>query len=328
MRTTLLAIAVILLAAQCAGAAVTDATPCGVCNSCESRGGCCCDPVWTVHADALFLHRSTPRDVLLVRNSDRLPLTSAGEFDFQYDAGWQIGLTRRFNERWSIEGNYFKVDSWNATATPVVSALGTYTQYVDPVGSDTETEMLSSYRSELESVEVNLRRDVGRRLDLIFGFRFIELADGNLALVNYRGGQEPYVSTHLIDANNCLYGFQLGADAKVLSWGRFGLGTVLKAGIYGNNAHNAVSIADPDPHFACAAAANHAAFEGELGITASYQLTKALSVEAGYQLLWLEGVACASDQVPVSDPYHGTGGITFNGSPFYNGAFVGLVLTR
>jgi hypothetical protein len=315
-----------------AAPAATATAPCGVCDSCGSCGGryccCCCEPVWTAHADALFLHRSTPRDVLLVADADGLPLLSAGEFDFAYDAGWQIGLTRRLSRCWSLEGNYFKVDSWNATAAPVVSATGTFTQYIDPIGSELPTEMTSSYRSELESVELNARHSISPSLDVIFGFRFIELDDGNLALVGDRGGQMPYISTHSIKANNCLYGFQIGGDAKLLSWARFDLGTVIKAGVYGNSAHNAVLIADPDPHFACNAEGGHAAFAGEVDVTLTYQLTRNLLVEAAYQLLWLEGVACASDQVGVSDPYTGTGGITFNGSPFYNGASVGLVLRR
>ncbi len=55
-----------------------------------------------------------------------------------------------------------------------------------------------------------------------------------------------------------------------------------------------------------------------------YQLNDYWWVRGGYQLLWIEGAALASDQVAVSDPFHGHAAIDTNGSPFFHGAIIGL----
>jgi len=58
---------------------------------------------------------------------------------------------------------------------------------------------------------------------------------------------------------------------------------------------------------------------GELGLNAVYQVNEHFSLMAGYQLAWIEGVALASEQIAVSDPFAGIGGIDITGSPFYHG---------
>jgi hypothetical protein len=76
--------------------------------------------------------------------------------------------------------------------------------------------------------------------------------------------------------------------------------------------------------YAAAASDNHAAFVGELGFTAVYQLSPHWSLRAGYQMLWLEGVAVAAEQVPAIDLLAGLAAVDTTGSPFYHGANVGL----
>ena len=97
---------------------------------------------------------------------------------------------------------------------------------------------------------------------------------------------------------NNLYGFQIGADGKILERGRFSIDGLVKAGIFDNNAEQttAVSVIHKSVYSA-SASTNHAAFVGETGLQCKYQVTKGLSLRAGYEVIWLEGVALAPGQI-------------------------------
>ncbi len=84
--------------------------------------------------------------------------------------------------------------------------------------------------------------------------------------------------------------------------------------------------------YTSSAATDHAAFVGSLALTGKYAITANLSARAGYQLLWIDGVALAPDQIAVSNPdivpAHSYATVSTSGSPFYHGAFVGLEFQR
>ena len=124
---------------------------------------------------------------------------------------------------------------------------------------------------------------------------------------------------------NRLYGFQLGATAQLLSRSRYNLDAFGKAGIFGNssaqNSDFSTGIVTVPAH----GSGTNTAFIGELGTTGKMQLTDHLALRGGYRLLWLDGVALASDQLAASDFANGSG---FNGSGnvVYQGAFAGFEL--
>ena len=70
-----------------------------------------------------------------------------------------------------------------------------------------------------------------------------------------------------------------------------------------------------------------AAFIGEAGVNGSFQVTRCLSVRAGYQIIWLQDVALASNQIPVTGtPVGGVitpTGIDVNGHVFFHGINLG-----
>ena len=64
---------------------------------------------------------------------------------------------------------------------------------------------------------------------------------------------------------------------------------------------------------------------GELGFMANYRWTDRISLYGGYQLMWIEGVALAPEQLDTfTVAGGGPSGIAFGGSPFYHGANGGL----
>jgi hypothetical protein len=66
------------------------------------------------------------------------------------------------------------------------------------------------------------------------------------------------------------------------------------------------------------------AFLGEVELSSTLQITHWLAATGGFQGMWLEGVALAPGQVPVSNPGAGTATVNMDGSLFYHGGFLRL----
>jgi hypothetical protein len=128
------------------------------------------------------------------------------------------------------------------------------------------------------------------------------------------------VLTTTFDDTNRLYGGQLGMDLNLLnSNGPLRINAGFKTGVYGN-------VADNDFTANAIYASNSAndtptAFVGDITISASYQLTKHCAIRGGYQLLWLDELALASDNAVHKEVVGaGPAGIVTDGDLFYHGA--------
>ena len=63
---------------------------------------------------------------------------------------------------------------------------------------------------------------------------------------------------------------------------------------------------------------------GELGVAIVYRFSPAFEARAGYQLLWLHGVALAPDQSRSTNLPGPSGGVNCSATSFYQGAAVSL----
>jgi hypothetical protein len=306
------------------------------CSECYNEccaASSCCEPGFVFRADAVFLDRSDPRSAVLVTDSfapGGTVLLNADEFNFDAQAGWDIYLAReRVFGPWGIEVNYFNIDGWNASTDPVLSPTGAVVQFATPIGNTAlPSTVAGSYASQLYSVEINARRPLCEWLTLLLGFRFLELDESGLT-ISQDIGPGANTANYSIKSQNCLPGFQIGWDSQIPVGRRLVVQAIGKAGIYGNRATNNVAITQTvGAGFGSVDIAAQTAFVGQLDFAASYAVTDHLSVRGGYQLLWLEGIATAAEQVNVSDPANGIGGIAATNGVFYHGAFVGLEYRR
>lgn len=286
----------------------------------------CCCATWRVTADALFLQRRDPAAAVLMAYAlDGAEILNASDFDFGIEPGLEVSLTRQFGDHFGIEARYFGVDHWHvgtAAATAPDSLL--QVNATPPVFAWAGTGIESEYTSALQNAELNAQYRILERWTLLVGFRYAELDERFAAgLVD---ADIPFL--YETATRNRLYGAQLGA--AVTLWNRGGPFTVEavgKAGLFGNAAAqdsaydtDAVSVAARD-------SASRTAFLGEIGLTGDYRLAPRWSLRGGYRLLWIDGVALATDQVAASDfVFHR--GIAPEGDAFYHGAFAGLQYVR
>jgi hypothetical protein len=270
----------------CCDSACDDGCDCG--EGCLDCGDACgCGPKWIVSGGVIFLKRDRPvPGTTIAANPAGTRFASASDFSFDWEAGPDVGIARRFSGGTILEARYFGVDSVDRTSlvTPGGFIGGGFT---GPGGTNFD----NTYLSMLDSTEINLRREVSDRLSLLAGFRWVELKDEAFYKLNGN------VATGDYEFNNRLYGLQLGGmfnAARPQSRVIAGIGA--KAGVYGNVADGGIfefqgnnfigSFVDSD---------TTTSFVGELDFTLGYRLTNHLILRSGYQLLWLDRVALAGD---------------------------------
>jgi hypothetical protein len=295
-----------------------------ICGDFSGGGG---DPVWDVSADGLIFNRSgLPSQKLLV-NSALGTRYNADEFSLPEQFGWEFDVQRRFGGDWAVEGRFFDLGGQDALSPFLKTGGGAGILYSGgPIGifGPSATSQLAYY-SELRSAEVNAWTNVSGRLSFMAGVRYFDLDDRILVHQFAPGGVDV---RQRLEALNDMIGFQLGANVAVLRRGPFSLDAIVKAGIYDDVLHNVLAYDSAffAEHARTSASTSAAAFSSELGITLGYEITPQWSIRGGYQLLWLDGVAVASQQAAVNpSPLAGPAAMVLAGTGlFYNGAFLGV----
>jgi hypothetical protein len=309
------------------------------CPPCECPGPdrCCCTrlgwnlwqtaPAWTFRAGAAFIQRERPKMTpLLFDGSGTGELFNASNFHFRaWQAGFDGGFIRTFEGgNHAIEGRYFGVNDFEDRQTFTAPAnwnLGAAA--LVPFAPGVPTAVAFDYNSNLNSSELNWRCRQNYWLDWLAGFRWVQL-DESLRFDTNAGGP---VSAYFNTRNN-LYGAQGGFDIRALGFScPWFLGGTAKAGIYGNAASNnsAVTLLG-NPLLDAHAQQGVVAFIGELNFSGGYRFNDHVAVRGGYQILWIENAAMASDQISATN-FSSHNGFNPHGDPLYLGALTGVDVT-
>jgi hypothetical protein len=312
----------------------------GICSR-DDEDSCCADCFFDrgcgspalsgyyLQTEALFLHRSTTgpngsNQPLVINTITNATLLSTSQFDnARFQAGSRVLFGRRSIDGHGWEASYFGIDDWRSSARvtgnsdlAIPGDLGLST--VDFFNADT---MRVSLATQLHNFEINYLRSFDT-ISLLSGFRYLNLteqfqitpSDSATAGEQYR-----------ISARNNLFGAQIGArmgrQVGRLSWSVTG-----KAGIFGNDAMQRQYVED-FPAFILRntqASSGQVAFVGDLNFSAGYRLNPLWSVRAGYNLIWINGVALAAQQVDFTNTATSGTNVAVNNGLFLHGVNVGL----
>ena len=297
-------------------------------SSCDvTCSSACYQPVVYASAEALFLRRdnSSVDQPIVLDSGTTQTLISAGDLNFDTEAGVRFCLGRQLNDHLALEAGYFGLHEWSATATAVGSnnlripgdlALAT----LDYFDAD---QMQVDYNSEIHSAEISLVKQ-HEQLHILCGFRYFEF-DDDLNINTYEGGTNT-TSDYNIRARNSLYGAQVGAKF-LQSIRRAEFRAVGKVGIYGTDSRQSTVVGDFDNQFTLRnvhASEADAAFVGEIGLNLAMPVRNSLRIVAGYNLLWVEGIALAPDQLDFTDTPTSSQFVNTDGGVFFYGANIGL----
>jgi hypothetical protein len=273
-----------------------------------------------VSAGAIFLHRSRPDSAAIVTPPTGTPgvVINGTDFGFDWNAGPDVTLTRRCSSGLIWEGRYFGDYSAEADARiPNITSFRAAGIGITILGGGS---IDAFYQTQLNSSELNLHKPLTDRLTILGGFRWVEVEDKlrlNIA------SPATFLSW---EEQNRLYGAQLGTRLAFTDGDNpFRLNLTAKAGIYGNVADNRMTSTIVGSAFD---SATETAFLGEANLFSNYYLTKHLSIGGGYQVMWLDNLALASDAAAITTQVPGgTASPIPEGRLFYNGALAAIELS-
>jgi len=283
-------------------------------------------------ADAIgwkFLRGAVDRDVAFF-NDDPLGPSALSTGDLGLDTRWgpKLTLGSLHDCGWGWEVSYFGLPLERSSATvtdPANLSLPGDLGFESFDLFEVDQVALTS-ASELHSFELNATRRFGPWL-WIAGFRYLRLADE----LNIRGIDDDGVdSEYDLSSRNNLYGFQLGLRRQ--GWfGRFGWDATAKAGLYGNESRHQQFVTDydgiNDPFYLrepTGGSSYPVAFIGEINPNLIYRLNDNWHLRAGYNLLWVEGVSLAANQLDFRTVDGAGSNNRTNGGVLLHGLNVGI----
>jgi hypothetical protein len=278
-------------------------------------------------AEALFWHRLNlwKNQPLVVDNTTQAPVVSTSNLNLsphtapRFTIGYALGPTV------TCEGIYFGLFDWTDSKTSGPGTVGLPLPLQGALANFGVADNIDLvYSSRLNNAEAHLvfEADYFRWLA---GFRYVELTEYfNLRATSAEFGG---TSDYGINTSNHLYGGQLGArwSGGASFWG---WQSDLKAGILGNcglehqilrEQNNTVVLRD-----STATLCNLAAL-AEFNFSFTIQITPVWTAMIGYNVLWIEGLALAPDQVDFSLAAPGGTFLRNDAGILLHGANVGLV---
>jgi hypothetical protein len=290
------------------------------------------EPRFSARIGAVILQRARPESTPFVINPvSGANIIDAEDFVFPFAGGVDAGAV--WYAGWAdVEVRYFGVHDWDAAPLGPIFAPEGFT--IPMPGFDPALFPLyvaGWYSSALDSLEVNLRRTVLPRWAVLAGFRWVSFDERLATLVGDAGFQNGTIIA--FQTRNDLFGLQIGAEGVLWRPGeRFRVESAAKAGVYANAARSsigatAVGNGGAGDNGTVWFGEDQTAFVGDLNFVAVYQLNDRWRLRGGYQLLWLAGVAVASEQIHRLNLADGAVGTNTTHGAFFHGALVGLERT-
>lgn len=320
------AVLLLTFAALPAFGGVEDGTPEECCDSslCDS---CCVSSMWTAQVGYVHMWRERiGSDFGVWEDTANNPVYTAAGYDFDSASGADVSLAWENGCGKGVVFRYLGLEEF--TAADRFGPFGITTRLAtNPTGTNWGAGFAfdTRYASDLQSFEALYQRRFCRT-NLTLGFRYVDL-DEELSIRSI-----PVTGPYRFQTENKLYGFQIGLDREL--WETcYGVtfDATAKAGIYCNDTY--ARSASTGTNSSGQTSEDRAAFVGELGLAARYDINCCWSVTAGYQLMFIDGVTLAADQVPNTgrlnvNNNHNVPVIADSNSLLYHGLNVGVEFRR
>ena len=272
-----------------------------------------------------------------------------GNFRSEFDAGMRALLGVTLGDWYRLEAVYFGSYSWDdevavrnldlndqGGAGNLYSPLSNFGLPAGIVGLDYNNYVSLHFSSRMNNGELNMRRRVLMRpgayeTSFLFGARYMDIRE-QFDYYTESTTPGPGVTSNAvaIATENKLIGAQIGMLSQFLLEPRSWVDFEMKGGIFQNQAtmtrtysvDNAAAVTGND-------GVDRTTFVGDISLQYNYQLAPSWTVYAGYNAIWVTGVALAADNFET-DPTLLTLGptlINHRGSVVYHGPNFGFVLS-
>jgi hypothetical protein len=316
-----------IYAAPVMGQAAAAATP----TTADSLGWLDPPPAWSVRAGAVFMQRNTPAHGLIF--SEHAPgqpdlgqTVDASDFNFSMTSGFDFELLRH-REDWDFQFRLFTLS--NSTDPQGFTSVDQgWMNFEQPIGfAGGPTRASVRYVYDFSSEEFNFSYHWNDWFHPLIGLRIVGLNERLDMDLHVLDPATLHDTAHHWDvdmnAYNTLVGLQIGSQFSFFNQGPFRLESTVKAGIYGNAAANSSRLRyhEIGQYYFSDADKGNVAFVGEIGLNGVYQISPHWACSLGYQLLWIDGLALAPQQLSVTNSADNSATVHTASSVFFHGAF-------
>jgi hypothetical protein len=309
---------------------------------------------WYVVTDAVAFKRdsSDERDFAALNTPGNVVL-STDDLHFEFQGGLRAMVGRQISDWYAIEGSYFGLMTWDeshAVRDVTLNGQGTLGNLFSPfsnlgvnpglVGFDFNTFASIRVVSSVDNAELNLRQRLDTppsmmQASVLYGLRYMHIRER----FEYRTqslSPTPVGTSNAIDVEtgNDLLGFQLGGMLEFRVEPRCWISVEGKGAICNNGADQQTrftpgTLATPAAPVTGRRDSDRTAFIGDVAVTLAFEFTPTIVGRVGYQAIWVDGVALASEnlQANASLLSLGPAELVDDGGLVYHGPFAGIMWT-
>lgn len=315
------------------------------------EGGCCAPHWFDFHAEFLYLGLDNSAPFIeFSRETGGTTRITSGSLEYDDTAGLRVTGTYQTGPGSNLEFTYLGMFDFNrsARATGVDELNSIFSNFLaDDPGLQGQEQFDQAdvhdilLANNFDSMELNYRRRwIGPTClfqgSWLVGIRYVKLEevlrfhseasrDTNGDLIDDTGG----IGRAITNATNYMTGPQIGGDVWMCIMPGLSVGLDGRFALLGNNAKQFTSISgvdlvdtfvgivDPE-----VTGKDRASFLGDVSLNVNYRLNHRFTIRAGYELVYLEGVALALDNFNPQVPLFGltrTPRFDNGGSLFYDG---------
>lgn len=299
---------------------------CGACSGCGCGvcyAGGCASP-WTTRVGSLLFKRESPNSTNLLLDNAQDPLLSANALSFEYEGGAELSIMHDHGSGiCATEARFLFFGDWETDLQLSADSPFVATNPLTPVVGD--QDITAVYWTRMFGFELNYVQPQDEHFTFIVGFRYLTV-DERLSLV-FRDSNTQLVNQFAFwDTDNDLFGGQIGVDLHVDHPSLpMRMNCVGKVGAYLNDARTSTVVRSAGGPFLGGVNEGDPAFVAELGLNLRYDVTCCASLYGGYNFLWIDGLALASEQtartgsLTAANPIRlagDTGTLMFHGATF------------
>ena len=282
---------------------------------------------WYVAADFVPMTFDWSHDLELARfGEEGDPALSTSDLDVEFDSGMRITIGRTLGGCYQVEGVYQGIYSWDDAASAASGAgIQDFTNFLDAFATETGTQTSTSVFAEMQSAEFNFRAWIDMPpgpfdVQFLVGVRYVNINEDLTFSIDTPDNV-------LVQTNNDLLGVQLGINLKWLVHPRAYIDFDAK----GAMCHNNASLSTTFNGAGGAAGGDRTAFLGDFLLTANWQMTPSWSIRAGYQAIFVHGVAISADNLAANAALLEAGqpvDLDDRGEMVYHGPVLGVMWAR
>lgn len=276
--------------------------------------------------EVLFWTLDSPNQSVTLNENTGAPVLHSSASDYSFESFPKLTAGLQSESGWGTELVYFGFQNWNGQSSvagnnnlslPGALPLATLDFF------DADSMKLSTL-GEMHNAEWNIFKGDVNDMRLLAGFRFFRLSE---QLDIESTDNDSGTSNYLIDTSSDLYGLQFGLEKNVRR-GQFGIRGWGKAGVFGGEIKQQTFVGDFNNTSILrdvSVRTTEVSFLAETGLTATFELNESTRIEGGYNVMWVENVARATDQLEFADFAASGSDLRQHGGALLHGANVSLV---